>query len=85
MDDEQVAGVRLGIGLGSIREIGGGSLGDRDLSGRIENEWTDLEEIFDIDDTAVGPDSAGSISAQRNRDADIVDIPTNDLICSSGS
>jgi hypothetical protein len=74
MDDEQIAGVRLGIGLGGIREIGGGGLGDRDLSGRVKNEWTDLEEIFDIDDTAAGPDGAGSISAQRNSDADIVDL-----------
>ncbi len=48
MDGEQIAGVRLGIGLGSIRDIGGVSLGDRDLSGRTEDEWADLEEIFDI-------------------------------------
>jgi hypothetical protein len=51
------AGVRLGIGLGGVSEIRGGSTGDRDLSGRHGSELDALEDIVESDDTTVGPGS----------------------------
>jgi hypothetical protein len=51
------AGVRLGIGVGGVSEIRGGSTGDRDLSGRRGSELDALEDIVGTDDTTVGPGS----------------------------
>jgi hypothetical protein len=47
----------LGIGLGGVHQVGGGSLGDRDLSGRDGSELGGLEDIVGDDDTTVGPGS----------------------------
>jgi len=73
MDDEQIAGPRLGIGLGGVHDISGGSLGDRDLSGRTDDTWADLQETVDVD----GSVGSGSIAAEGNSDADIVDLGSN--------
>ena len=54
--EAEQAGVRLGIGLGGVRGMGGGSLGDRDLSGQPAGERDVLEEIADAGET-VGPGS----------------------------
>jgi hypothetical protein len=51
------AGVRLGIGLGGVSEIRGGSTGDRDLSGRRGSEPDALDDIVEDVDTTVGPGS----------------------------
>jgi hypothetical protein len=55
------------VGLGAA--VGGGSLGDRGLSGRADDERANLEETLDRDDTA-----AESIAAEGNSDAGIVDL-----------
>jgi hypothetical protein len=64
-------GVRLGIGLGGVRDVGGGSLGDRDLSGRHGDERAALEDIVDTGETSVGPGSdvggSGAVPVSEGR------------------
>jgi hypothetical protein len=55
--DAEDTSVPLGIGLGGVRGVGGGSLGDRDLSERGRSELDALQDITDVADTRVGPGS----------------------------
>jgi hypothetical protein len=47
-DTAHIQGARLGIGLGGVQTVGGGSLGDRDLSGRTPAERIDLDPAIDM-------------------------------------
>jgi len=80
--DPQSAGVRLGIGLGGVRDIGGGSLGDRDLSGGADTELADLEAPFDMEDMTGGQDSPEEI-IDLGRGAGVID-GTRDPIGGTG-
>lgn len=65
--DARVAGPRRGIGLGGVEGVGGGSLGDQDLSGRTAGERADLNagELGDADVVDLGR-GAGVLDSTRD-------------------